>query len=149
MSLAVLDCEQVADRILYKHCQTAGSHILPIHANMLTGVLLCFLWQENLNANHKWQKRWELDSFNIYFFPFLKNILTICFPVRLFWLLGLSVGNMFYVFSDEGITLLQPSECEIRRHLKRTERIVATYVSACEFNNGLNSIRRKYTKSAH
>lgn len=37
---------------------------------------------------------------------------------------------MFYVFSDEGITVLQPSECEIRRHLKRTERIVATYVSA-------------------
>lgn len=56
MSLAVLDCEQVADRILYKRCQTAGSHILPIHANMLTGVLLCLLWQENLNANHKWQK---------------------------------------------------------------------------------------------
>lgn len=43
---------------------------------------------------------------------------------------GLSVGNMFYVFSDEGITVLQPSECEIRRHMKRTERIVATYVSA-------------------
>ncbi|KAG7215884.1 hypothetical protein INR49_002520, partial [Caranx melampygus] len=41
---------------------------------------------------------------------------------------GLSVGNMFYVFSDEGITVLQPSECEIRRHMKRTERIVATYV---------------------
>lgn len=36
---------------------------------------------------------------------------------------------MFYVFSDEGITVLQPSECEIRRHMKRTERIVATYVS--------------------
>lgn len=70
MSLAVLDCEQVADRILYKRCQTAGSHILPIHANMLTGVLLCLLWQENLNANHKWQKRWELDFFNLYFFPF-------------------------------------------------------------------------------
>lgn len=42
---------------------------------------------------------------------------------------GLSVGNMFYVFSDEGITVLQASECEIRRHMKRTERIVATYVS--------------------
>lgn len=54
------------------------------------------------------------------------NILSVflsCFP-------GLSVGNMFYVFSDEGITVLQPSECEIRRHMKRTERIVATYVSA-------------------
>lgn len=36
---------------------------------------------------------------------------------------------MFYVFSDEGITVLQPSECEIRRHMKWTDRIVATYVS--------------------
>lgn len=52
------------------------------------------------------------------------------FSVFLSSLPGLSVGNMFYVFSDEGITVLQPSECEIRRHMKRTERIVATYVSA-------------------
>ena len=37
---------------------------------------------------------------------------------------------MFYVFSDEGITVLQPSECEIRKHMQRAERIVATYVSA-------------------
>jgi hypothetical protein len=36
---------------------------------------------------------------------------------------------MFYVFSDEGVTVLQPGECEIRRHMKCTERIVATYVS--------------------
>lgn len=43
---------------------------------------------------------------------------------------GLSVGNMFYVFSDEGVTALQPGECEIRRHMKRSERIVATYVSS-------------------
>lgn len=61
-------------------------------------------------------------------------------------LLGLSVGNMFYVFSDEGITMLQPSECEIRKHMKRTERIVATYVSACRFNGGATSIK---TKSSH
>lgn len=70
------------------------------------------------------------------------NIFPSCFP-------GLSVGNMFYVFSDEGITVLQPSECEIRRHLKRTERIVATYVSApysffCLFygvNGAMNTIK--------
>lgn len=53
---------------------------------------------------------------------------------------------MFYVFSDEGITLLQPSECEIRRHMKRTERIVATYVSACEFNNGYKFNKKKIHK---
>lgn len=54
-----------------------------------------------------------------FFFLFIHNVFC---P-------GLSVGNMFYVFSDEGITVLQPSECEIRRHIKQTERIVATYVS--------------------
>ena len=52
--------------------------------------------------------------------------------------LGLSVGNMFYVFSDEGITVLQPSECEIRKHMKQTERIVATYVSGCCFIRSLD-----------
>ncbi|XP_049597901.1 follistatin-related protein 4 [Syngnathus scovelli] len=49
---------------------------------------------------------------------------------------GLSVGNMFYVFSDEGITLLQPSQCEIRRQIKRTERIVATYEEMCPKSEG-------------
>ncbi|KAG8008528.1 Follistatin-related protein 4 [Nibea albiflora] len=53
-------------------------------------------------------------------------------------LIGLSVGNMFYVFSDEGITVLQPSECEIRRHMKRTERIVATYEEMCPKGEGVS-----------
>uniref|UniRef100_A0A3B5LBG4 Follistatin like 4 n=1 Tax=Xiphophorus couchianus TaxID=32473 RepID=A0A3B5LBG4_9TELE len=53
----------------------------------------------------------------------------------------LSVGNMFYVFSDEGITVLQPSECEIRRHLKRTERIVATYEEMCPKGEGVSPQR--------
>ncbi|XP_037544187.1 follistatin-related protein 4 [Nematolebias whitei] len=51
---------------------------------------------------------------------------------------GLSVGNMFYAFSDEGITVLQPSECEIRRHMKRTERIVATYEEMCPKGEGIS-----------
>ncbi|XP_038163571.1 follistatin-related protein 4 [Cyprinodon tularosa] len=54
---------------------------------------------------------------------------------------GLSVGNMFYVFSDEGITVLQPSECEIRRHIKRTERIVATYEEMCPKGEGVSPQR--------
>ncbi|XP_068187849.1 follistatin-related protein 4 [Antennarius striatus] len=52
---------------------------------------------------------------------------------------GLSVGNMFYVFSDEGITVLQPTECEIRRHMKRTERIVATYEEMCPKAEGVSA----------
>ncbi|KAM9846506.1 follistatin-related protein 4 [Aulostomus maculatus] len=51
---------------------------------------------------------------------------------------GLSVGNMFYVFSDEGITVLQPSQCEIHRHIKRTERIVATYEEMCPKGEGVS-----------
>lgn len=42
---------------------------------------------------------------------------------------GLSVGNMFYVFSDDGITVLQPNECEIQRHIRPEERIFTSYVS--------------------
>lgn len=36
---------------------------------------------------------------------------------------------MFYVFSDDGITVLQPNECEIRRHIRPEERIFTSYVS--------------------
>lgn len=54
---------------------------------------------------------------------------------------GLSVGNMFYVFSDEGITVLQPGDCEIRRHIKRTERIVATYEEMCPKGEGVSPQR--------
>ncbi|XP_014383356.1 follistatin-related protein 4 [Alligator sinensis] len=43
----------------------------------------------------------------------------------------LSVGNMFYVFSDDGITIIQPNECEIRRHVKPNERIFTSYEEIC------------------
>ncbi|XP_052313616.1 follistatin-related protein 4-like isoform X2 [Oncorhynchus keta] len=66
----------------------------------------------------------------------------------------LSVGNMFYVFSDEGITVLQPSKCEIRRHIKCTERIMASYEEMCPKGEGVSpehcvwssavSVRDKY-----
>uniref|UniRef100_A0A3B5L2Y6 Follistatin like 4 n=1 Tax=Xiphophorus couchianus TaxID=32473 RepID=A0A3B5L2Y6_9TELE len=61
--------------------------------------------------------------------------------VKTYLVKRLSVGNMFYVFSDEGITVLQPSECEIRRHLKRTERIVATYEEMCPKGEGVSPQR--------
>ncbi|XP_051487253.1 follistatin-related protein 4 isoform X2 [Apus apus] len=43
----------------------------------------------------------------------------------------LSVGNMFYVFSDDGITVLQPNECEIRRHIRPEERIFTSSEEIC------------------
>ncbi|KAM4545214.1 follistatin-related protein 4 isoform 2-T2 [Odontesthes bonariensis] len=62
---------------------------------------------------------------------------------------GLSVGNMFYVFSDEGITVLQPSECEIRRHMKQTERIVATYEEMCPKGDGASSQRCMWSSAVN
>ncbi|XP_034635143.1 follistatin-related protein 4 isoform X1 [Trachemys scripta elegans] len=44
---------------------------------------------------------------------------------------GLSVGNMFYVFSNDGITIIQPNECEIRRHIKPSEKIFTSYEEIC------------------
>ncbi|XP_061105258.1 follistatin-related protein 4 [Conger conger] len=44
---------------------------------------------------------------------------------------GLSVGNLFYIFSDDGITILQPGECEIRRRIPHTERILASQEEMC------------------
>lgn len=38
------------------------------------------------------------------------------------------MGNMFYVFSDDGIVVLHPVDCEIQRHLKPTEKIFMSYV---------------------
>lgn len=37
---------------------------------------------------------------------------------------------MFYVFSDDGIIILHPVDCEIQRHLKPSEKIVMSYVGS-------------------
>lgn len=44
---------------------------------------------------------------------------------------GLSVGNMFYVFSDDGIVVIHPVDCEVQRRFKPTEKIFMSYVSFC------------------
>ncbi|XP_036608891.1 follistatin-related protein 4 [Trichosurus vulpecula] len=49
---------------------------------------------------------------------------------------GLSVGNVFYVFSDDGITIIQPTDCEIRRHIKPGEKIFASYEEICPQTEG-------------
>ncbi|XP_053153745.1 follistatin-related protein 4 isoform X2 [Hemicordylus capensis] len=43
----------------------------------------------------------------------------------------LSVGNMFYVFSDDGVTIIQPTDCEIQRHIKPNEKVFTTYAEIC------------------
>ncbi|XP_047412945.1 follistatin-related protein 4 [Sciurus carolinensis] len=49
---------------------------------------------------------------------------------------GLSVGNMFYVFSDDGIVVIHPVDCEIQRHLKPTEKIFMSYEEICPQGEG-------------
>ncbi|XP_036170084.1 follistatin-related protein 4 [Myotis myotis] len=49
---------------------------------------------------------------------------------------GLSVGNMFYVFSDDGIIILHPADCEIQRHLKPSEKIFMSYEEICPQGEG-------------
>ncbi|XP_069754420.1 follistatin-related protein 5-like isoform X3 [Narcine bancroftii] len=48
----------------------------------------------------------------------------------------LSVGNMFYVFSDDGITVIQPTGCEIQRRIKATDRIIESYEEICPPEEG-------------
>ncbi|XP_060096460.1 follistatin-related protein 4 isoform X2 [Heteronotia binoei] len=43
----------------------------------------------------------------------------------------LSVGNMFYVFADDGITVIQPNDCEIQRHIKPNDVIFTSYAEIC------------------
>uniref|UniRef100_A0A8D0DWT6 Follistatin like 4 n=1 Tax=Salvator merianae TaxID=96440 RepID=A0A8D0DWT6_SALMN len=43
----------------------------------------------------------------------------------------LSVGDMFYVFSNDGITIIQPTDCEIQRHIKPNEKVFASYAEIC------------------
>ncbi|XP_032693538.1 follistatin-related protein 4 isoform X1 [Lontra canadensis] len=49
---------------------------------------------------------------------------------------GLSVGNMFYVFSDDGIIILHPVDCEIQRHLRPTEKIFMSFEEICPQGEG-------------
>ncbi|KAI9521438.1 Follistatin- protein 5 [Dissostichus eleginoides] len=38
---------------------------------------------------------------------------------------GLGIGNMFYVFYEDGIKVIQPVACEIQRHIKPSEKLLA------------------------
>lgn len=45
---------------------------------------------------------------------------------------------MFYVFSDDGIVVLHPADCEVQRYLKPTEKIFMSYVSLCAEGTSLS-----------
>uniref|UniRef100_M3XKJ0 Follistatin-related protein 5 n=1 Tax=Latimeria chalumnae TaxID=7897 RepID=M3XKJ0_LATCH len=43
----------------------------------------------------------------------------------------LGIGNMFYVFYEDGIKVLQPIECEIQRHIKPSEKLLGFQDEVC------------------
>lgn len=44
---------------------------------------------------------------------------------------GLGIGNMFYVFYEDGIKVIQPVACEIQRHIKPSEKLLALEEEVC------------------
>lgn len=51
------------------------------------------------------------------------------FPLSSLSSAGLGIGNMFYVFYEDGIKVIQPVACEIQRHIKPSEKLLALQVS--------------------
>uniref|UniRef100_A0A8C1SNB1 Follistatin-like 5 n=1 Tax=Cyprinus carpio TaxID=7962 RepID=A0A8C1SNB1_CYPCA len=44
---------------------------------------------------------------------------------------GLGIGNMFYVFYEDGIKVIQPVACEIQRHIKPREKLLGLQEEVC------------------
>uniref|UniRef100_A0A8C6HUD0 Follistatin-related protein 5 n=1 Tax=Mus spicilegus TaxID=10103 RepID=A0A8C6HUD0_MUSSI len=44
---------------------------------------------------------------------------------------GLGIGNMFYVFYEDGIKVIQPTECEFQRHIKPSEKLLGFQDEVC------------------
>ncbi|XP_035506182.2 follistatin-related protein 5 isoform X1 [Scophthalmus maximus] len=49
---------------------------------------------------------------------------------------GLGIGNMFYVFYEDGIKVIQPVACEIQRHIKPSEKLLALQEEVCPASPG-------------
>uniref|UniRef100_A0A8C5N159 Follistatin-like 5 n=1 Tax=Gouania willdenowi TaxID=441366 RepID=A0A8C5N159_GOUWI len=44
---------------------------------------------------------------------------------------GLGISNMFYVFYEDGIKVIEPVACEIQRHIKPSEKLLALQEEVC------------------
>ncbi|XP_013931404.1 PREDICTED: follistatin-related protein 5-like, partial [Thamnophis sirtalis] len=49
---------------------------------------------------------------------------------------GLGIGNMFYVFYEDGIKVIQPVECEFQRHIKPNEKLLGFQDEVCPKTGG-------------
>ncbi|XP_072477499.1 follistatin-related protein 5 isoform X2 [Notamacropus eugenii] len=48
----------------------------------------------------------------------------------------LGIGNMFYVFYEDGIKVIQPIECEFQRHIKPSEKLLGFQDEVCPQTEG-------------
>ncbi|XP_066042144.1 follistatin-related protein 5 isoform X2 [Chamaea fasciata] len=48
----------------------------------------------------------------------------------------LGIGNMFYVFYEDGIKVIQPVECEFQRHIKPSEKLLGFQDEVCPKADG-------------
>ncbi|XP_031424822.1 follistatin-related protein 5 isoform X2 [Clupea harengus] len=49
---------------------------------------------------------------------------------------GLGIGNLFYVFYEDGIKVIQPVACEIQRHIKPSEKLLGRQEEVCPKQEG-------------
>uniref|UniRef100_A0AAZ3QUY5 Follistatin-related protein 5 n=1 Tax=Oncorhynchus tshawytscha TaxID=74940 RepID=A0AAZ3QUY5_ONCTS len=49
---------------------------------------------------------------------------------------GLGIANMFYVFYEDGIKVIQPVACEIQRHIKPSEKLLGLQAEVCPKSMG-------------
>lgn len=59
----------------------------------------------------------------------------------------LGIGNMFYVFYEDGIKVIQPIECEFQRHIKPSEKLLGFQDEVCPKLEG-NAVQRCVWASA-
>nr|XP_023647856.1 follistatin-related protein 5-like isoform X2 [Paramormyrops kingsleyae] len=49
---------------------------------------------------------------------------------------GYGIGNMFYVFYEDGVKVIQPVACEIQRHIQPSEKLLGLQEEVCPKSDG-------------
>ncbi|XP_051514855.1 follistatin-related protein 5-like isoform X4 [Myxocyprinus asiaticus] len=62
---------------------------------------------------------------------------------------GLGVGNMFYVFYEDGIKVIQPVACEIQRHIKPSEKLLGLQEEVCPQVEGEKDLKCLWTSAVN
>ncbi|XP_036407151.1 follistatin-related protein 5-like isoform X2 [Megalops cyprinoides] len=62
---------------------------------------------------------------------------------------GFGVGNMFYVFYEDGIKVIQPMACEIQRHIKPSEKLLGLQEEVCPKSDGDSEQKCTWTSAVN